>query len=342
MSITEPYNDASSDSKEDVPTPLTGQHHFDYAALDEDLDLDHILNDLHDEKDDEKYTKSNPKHTMKQIDPNQLTKPSDPVGQGKFGKIYDGKWNDTRVAIKEYARQIDYLHEVSIIQHIHNTNSIRNKYDHLVKPFGFCKWSQHSELLIAEFMAEGSGNNLLHSNKDTNIRNTLNIADIVDILIDVSEGMRCLNSMAIIHRDLSARNLLFRKCNGNKKFTVKICDFGEAEIDQAKTHYRRGPYLWLSPESIRQQLCNVRTDIYSFGILCYELLVGSRPFPSTPIQVAIIEILCFSQRPNITSYSHLIPLPLFVLVQRCWQQIPEYRPRDFGDILDELNAFKRK
>ncbi len=163
---------------------------------------------------------------------------------------------------------------------------------------------------------------MLYDNSDKNIRNKLYILDTLDILIDVANGMKCLNDMGIIHRDLSARNLLFKPNNThntdhNKKYIVKICDFGECEINKNTTQYRKGPYLWLSPESIRKQICNVQTDIYSFGILCYELIIGTRPLPNTPVEVAIIEILCLSQRPNMSMYCKLIPLQLFTWVYFC-------------------------
>ena len=261
-----------------------------------------------------------------------------PIGAGKFGKIFKGIWKNKAVAIKEYKNKNDYVHELSIIKHI-SSAQIMDKYEHIIETHGHL-----NNTIISELMPMGSADKLLYSNSAKNIRNNLKMSDIVDILMDVCNGMICLHQMDIIHRDLSARNLLFRPSNSpdinTKKYTVKLCDFGESVLNKNQADSRKGPYLWLSPESIRKQVCNTKTDIYSFGILCYELIIGSRPFPNTSIEVAVIEILCLSMRPNMSTYREHIPLTLFILIQCCLQRVPAYRPNDFEFVLKTLLKLK--
>lgn len=305
-------------------------HDFDFGAL-EEMNIDGLLDEID----------TNQMETqlhIPQIANNELEKEKDPIGTGKFGKIFKGRWKNKTVAIKEYQNENDYVHELSIIKHIHSAQ-MTDKYAHITKTHGTL-----NNTIVSELMPLGSADKLLYTNSAKNIRNQLNMADIVDILMDVCKGVMCLHHMGIIHRDLSARNLLFRPSNSpninGKKFIVKLCDFGESQVNKNQTDSRKGPYLWLSPESIRRQVCNVQTDIYSFGILCYELIIGARPFPNTSIEVAVIEILCLSMRPNMSAYRQHIPLILFILIQCCLQQIPAYRPDNFEFILKSLQKLK--
>ena len=336
------YISAAMTTKQSESKRLS-QHNFNFVILDSIIDnvLDDINPKKNEEKDDEKGERKEYNIKLINIDSKQLKIDKNPIGSGKFGTIFKGIWNNKTVAVKTHNNKKDYLHEANIIKHIKNSynehsNNVEN--ENILKSFGICQ-----QQIISEFMSFGSGDKLLYFKSDKNIRNNLFISDIIDILKDVCNGIKYLHSIGIIHRDLSARNLLFKPNNieNSKKYIVKLCDFGESVINKTELESRKGPYLWLSPETISKQICNIKTDIYSFGILCYELIIGVRPLSNIPIEIAIAEILCLEQRPNITLYNKLLPLQLFILIQLCWQTIPQYRPKDFYQILNYLNQIQK-
>lgn len=300
------------------------------------MDVDGFLDSL--EQQDDKKQAEFKRDELTKIDPNDLQRENTSLGAGKFGEVFRGKYKNRLVAIKQFNHDKDFQHEVQTIRYI-KSHSNASTYLHILEPVGICQ-----KLLVEEFITLGSGDTLFYADSNKNRRGDLHILDVVDVLMDICQGMICLHQMEVIHHDLSARNTLFMPHinPAEKKFTVKLCDFGEAVIQQTKTDTRQGPYLWLSPEGIRTQAANIRTDVYSFGVLMYELLIGTRPLPGMPPEVTVMEILCLSMRPNVNMYQDLIPLPLLILLQCCWQHIAGYRPENFAMILEKLQSLKKR
>lgn len=129
--------------------------------------------------------------------------------------------------------------------------------------------------------------------------------------------------------------------NANIKRRVIVCDFGLSRITQsaddgAYTINHLGPLKWMSPESIRNQVYNSKTDVYSYGITMWEILTGIPPYPNHKVLSLAVEVCQKCIRPKILEW---FPKQLSVLMQRCWQEIPAYRPSLY-DIIQELTQYR--
>lgn len=181
--------------------------------------------------------------------------------------------------------------------------------------------------IITEFMHGGSIFDFLY-----NRRGNFQLPDVIRIASDVSKGMNYLHQINIVHRDLKTANLLM------DDQVVKVADFGVARVkDQSGVMTAEtGTYRWMAPEVIEHLPYDHRADVFSFGIVLWELLTGKLPYEDmTPLQAAVA-VVQKDLRPTIAVDTH--PM-LAELLQRCWQKDPALRPT-FAEIVDILNSIK--
>lgn len=140
------------------------------------------------------------------------------------------------------------------------------------KPPVFC--------IITEYLAGGSLGKFLHHQQP----NILPLKLVLKLALDIARGMKYLHSQGILHRDLKSENLLL-----GEDMCVKVADFGisclESQCGSAKGF--TGTYRWMAPEMIKEKHHTKKVDVYSFGIVLWELLTGKTPFDNmTPEQAA--------------------------------------------------------
>lgn len=144
--------------------------------------------------------------------------------------------------------------------------------------------------------------------------------------------MRHVASKKLVHRDLAARNVLM-----TRDLVAKIGDFGLArdvycEGIYVKTGGGRLPIKWMAPESIKDRTYTVKSDVWSFGILMWEIVtLGGSPYPSMPLNTLLEKVL----------YGYRMPKPdhcsqeVYTIMEECWMVDPASRPH-FDFLCKEL------
>ncbi|KAL8154439.1 hypothetical protein V2J09_012199 [Rumex salicifolius] len=259
------------------------------------------------------------------------------IGEGAHGKVYEGRYRDRIVAIKVLHRgntpeerdslESRFIREVNMM--------CRVKHDNLVKFIGACK--DPLMVIVTELLPGMSLRKYLFSLRP----NTLDIQVAMKFSLDIAQALECLHANGIIHRDLKPDNLLL---TANHK-SVKLADFGLAreetvtEMMTAET----GTYRWMAPElystvTLRQgekKHYNNKVDVYSFGIVLWELLTNRMPFEGMSNLQAAYAAAFKQERPII---SDDIPPELAFIIQSCWVEDPNLRP-SFNQIIRMLNEF---
>lgn len=199
------------------------------------------------------------------------------LGEGGFGSVYKGRLeNGTLVAVKRakkssYDRALssEFGNEVITLSMIEHLN--------LVRLYGFLEHGEE-RIIVVEYV----GNGTLREHLDGTRGNGLEVAERLDIAIDVAHAITYLHTYSdppIIHRDIKSSNILI-----TEKLRAKVADFGfarrAAEEDVGATHIStqvKGTAGYLDPEYLRTYQLTEKSDVYSFGVLLVELMTGRHP-----------------------------------------------------------------
>ncbi|RZS23926.1 hypothetical protein BHM03_00056934 [Ensete ventricosum] len=189
-------------------------------------------------------------------------------------------------------------------------------------------------------MSGGSVYDFLHRQKGV-----FELPALLQVAIDVSRGMNYLHQNNIVHRDLKTANLLMDE---NEQVisthlyinVVKVADFGVARVkaESGVMTAETGTYRWMAPEVIEHKPYDHKADVFSFGIVLWELLTAKLPYENfTPLQAAV-GVVQKGLRPTIPKNAHP---KLAELMENCWQQNPTDRP-DFSEILHILQLIAKE
>ncbi|KAM3287167.1 dual specificity protein kinase splB isoform X2 [Capsicum chacoense] len=241
------------------------------------------------------------------IDFSELT-----VGTRVGIEVFRGMWNGTEVAIKVFLEQDlsaenmeDFCNEISILS--------RARHPNVILFLGACAKPPHLSM-VTEYMEMGSLYHLIHVSGH---KNRLSWPKRLNMLRDICRGLMCLHRMKIVHRDLKSAN-----CLVNKRWTVKICDFGLSRImtdASMRNSTSAGTPEWMAPELIRNEPFTEKCDIFSFGVIMWELYTLHRPWEGVPPERVIYAVA------NQGSRLELPEGPLGSLIADCWAE-PNKRP----------------
>lgn len=219
----------------------------------------------------------------------RLLKFENKVASGSFGDLYKGTYCSQEVAIKVLKPEnlnMDMVKEFS--QEVFIMRKIRHK--NVVQFIGACTRPPNL-CIVTEFMTRGSIYTFLHKQ-----RGAFKLPTLLKVAIDVSKGMSYLHQNNIIHRDLKTANLLM-----DEHGVVKVGDFGVARV-QTQTGVmtaETGTYRWMAPEVIEHKPYDHKADVFSFGIVLWELLTGEIPYAYlTPLQAACRTPIQLSREDN--------------------------------------------
>ncbi len=273
------------------------------------------------------------------------------LGEGAFGKVYKGELmgvatgGATLVAIKTLKpgatqkTRSDFQRESELMAELRHNN--------IVCLLGV-SFQEDPQCMIFEHMAHGDlheflinhspniGSDISDNEGNDADQNVLNPMDMSFIAIQIAAGMEYLASHHYVHRDLAARN-----CLVGENLTVKISDFGLSRDIYSADYYRVQsksllPVRWMPPESILYGKFTTESDVWSFGVVLWEIYsYGLQPYYGYSNQ-EVIEMIRSRQ---------LLPCPedcpsrMYAFMVECWHEVPTRRP-PFAEIHSRLRHWE--
>ncbi|KAM1195035.1 hypothetical protein ACFX2I_021674 [Malus domestica] len=253
------------------------------------------------------------------------------VGQGSCGTVYHGLWYGSDVAVKvfswqEYSEDVifSFRQEVSLMKRLRHPN---------VLLFMGAVTSPQRLCIVTEFLPRGSLLHLLQGNTSK-----LYWRRRVHMAIDIARGMNYLHHFnpPIIHRDLKSSNLLV-----DKNWTVKVGDFGLSRLKHdtfLTTKTGKGTPQWMAPEVLRNEPSDEKSDIYSYGVILWELATEKIPWDNLNSMQVIGAVGFMDQRLEIPKD---VDPQWTCLIESCWQSDAASRPT-FQELLEKLRDLQRQ
>ncbi|KAJ0971245.1 hypothetical protein J5N97_019204 [Dioscorea zingiberensis] len=260
------------------------------------------------------------------------------LGSGTYGTVFYGKWRGSDVAIKrlrpscfsggesgEDRLVTDFWKEACLLGQLHHPN--------VVALYGVVSDGPVTNLAtVTEYMASGSLKQVLQR-KDRTIDRRKRLI----IAMDAAFGMEYLHEKNIVHFDLKSHNFLVNMKDPQRP----ICKIGDLGLSKVKRRTLvsggvRGTIPWMAPELInsKSNMVTEKVDVYSFGIVMWELLTGEEPYENMRSEDIIAGIIKGDLRPEIPTWCD----PVWrSLMERCWSSDPCSRPA-FSEVAKELRA----
>ena len=270
------------------------------------------------------------------------------IGSGGFADVFRATWSDRavgavvgggrtsaselQVAVKQLrslpreTRGLEaFCKEIALMQRLQHANVLA-MLGVTISPTG-------ALAVITEYMARGSLFQMLHprSGRGAPLPRVL----AMRMLADCSRGMSYLHACAppIIHRDLKSQNLLVAA-----DFSVKVADFGlSRECLRPGAMTRVGSVQWAAPEVLLGKSYSHMCDLWSFGVVCWEVLTARVPFEGMAQTAVATKVALEGMRLPVPPHT---PIRLLRLIARCWSEVPEDRPT-FDAVVLEVQAIER-
>jgi serine/threonine protein kinase len=170
-------------------------------------------------------------------------------------------------------------------------------------------------------------------------KSTLSQKQAIDYGIQIAEGLAAAHERGIVHRDIKPENIMIRKDG-----IVQVMDFGLAKLAGSSRLTKAGSTVgtlgYMSPEQVQGQETNHRSDIFSFGVLLYEMLTGKSPFTGAHESAILYEIVNVDVPPPSAVKPELDP-ELDRIVMECMEKEPNERMQSIKQVSIDLNRFKR-
>ncbi|XP_063153000.1 protein-tyrosine kinase 6 [Candoia aspera] len=245
---------------------------------------------------------------------------------GYFGEVYEGLWKDRiKVAVKVLPKA-DLMCQDTFKNEIEALKLLKHK--NILSLYAICSVGD-PVYIITEIMSKG---NLLAFLRGSDGKQ-MEVVELVSLASQVAEGMSYLESHNFIHRDLAARNILVGENN-----VCKVGDFGMVRLikDHIYLSYsHKIPYKWTAPEALSHGCFSIKSDVWSFGVLLYEIMTwGQNPYPG----MSNWEVFTHVQNGFQMSCPPRCPSAMYTIMCKCWKLEPTQRP-DFKSIREQLQSF---
>ncbi|XGW27430.1 hypothetical protein V3C99_007770 [Haemonchus contortus] len=258
------------------------------------------------------------------------------LGEGAFGEVWQGTLRQSATQTVQAAIKVTKLKEDNkkYMQELFKEARLMRQYQHINVVAFFGMVMENENVMIVMEMVNGGG--LDHYLK----KNVVSIADKCSYAFDVALGLYYLHSKRCMHRDLACRNCLI----DTQKNIVKISDFGLSK--QADTYKiqptEKIPTKWQAPEVVATHVYTRECDVYSYGILVWEIFNNAKmPFEEYDNKTVRHRLSDPTFRPKL---SDDLPDEIRVVVTACWSAAPDSRPvmKDVAWILKRFQKHKTK
>ncbi|XP_068222670.1 uncharacterized protein [Palaemon carinicauda] len=267
------------------------------------------------------------------------------IGEGAFGTVYGGECQfDTKgwvaVAVKTLkigstiSEKLDFLSEADMMKNFEHEN--------IVQLIGVCTKSEPiytvmEFMLYADLKTYLLARRHLVNEKSRNDDDEVSNKRLTSMALDIARGLSYLAEMKYVHRDVASRNCLV---NANR--TVKLADFGMTRPMYENNYYkfnRKGmlPVRWMAPESLTEGVFTTMSDVWSYGVLLYEIVTfGAFPFQGMSNDQVLEHVKA----------GHTIAIPkgvkpqMEILLRSCWHHVPTRRIQIL-QIIDYLTTYPR-
>ena len=248
------------------------------------------------------------------------------IGSGSFGRVYLARWKSTHVAVKTMLPSLaspESLHqllgEVALLSRLRHPN--------IVQFFG-AHVGKSQVALVLEYCSRGS---LYATLRRANILEDFSLR--LSVAEDIARGLAYLHTQrpAIIHRDMKSPNVLV-----DEKFNAKLTDFGSSRFVSDRTMSVVGTVLWIAPEVLQKQHYSEKADIYSLGVILWELThPGEELYPEMHA-MEISNKVCAGMRPPLQDVQSE---QLAQLMRECYSASTEVRPSAL-DVAARINTIR--
>jgi serine/threonine-protein kinase len=165
----------------------------------------------------------------------------------------------------------------------------------------------------------------------------LSLGDAANVIAQTAEALSCAEAKRIVHRDLKPANMLL-----DESGRIKLLDFGISRINDASNGLTRpgesmGTPHYMSPEQIRGETCDIRSDLYSLGVVFFELITGQRPFEHETMSATLMAHLT-TVPPSVLTLDPTLPAACDTIVQKLLAKRPEDRFQNTAELLEVLCA----
>ena len=224
--------------------------------------------------------------------------------------LYRAKWNEEVIAVKlfnEEERSTDIRHEVALLSLLRHPNVLP------VYAYGTSLYENSMRMFcVSPYAERGSLYSVLRDKSGQ-----FDHEKRIHVLQQAAVGVEHLHSLGLIHRDLKSLNILIRE-----DWAVWVADIGATRIEADYMTVNVGTPFWMAPETFTTQEYSQKADVYSFGMILFEMITGKQPFEKiSAYEVPIL--ICKGQRPPLPAN---LAKPWHKLITSMWSEKPSKRP----------------